>query len=136
MRAMRLGTSMNTRSAGGACGEPHLALTILHWRQKVVSGIPEMNGRMQAELDDLQFHWSAAYEIGFDKASGMWSAGQQVSNDQLTGRTPGELRANQFAPLAGTAPGRVAEIGHAGRVLLNMIGGRTSLGLDSQLWPG
>jgi hypothetical protein len=58
----------------------------------VVSGIPEMKAPMQAELEDLQFHWGAAYEIGFDEVSGMWSAGHQRSNDQLTGRTPEELR--------------------------------------------
>ena len=44
------------------------------------------------ELDDLQFRWGAAYEIGFDEARGMWSAGHQGSNDQLTGGTPEELR--------------------------------------------
>lgn len=51
-----------------------------------------MEARMRAELDDLQFHWGTAYEIGFDVASRMWSAGHQGSADQLTGRTPDELR--------------------------------------------
>jgi hypothetical protein len=58
----------------------------------VVSEIPEMKAPMRADLDDLHFHWGAAYEIGFDEAGGMWSARHQGSTDQLTGRTPNELR--------------------------------------------
>jgi hypothetical protein len=28
---------------------------------------PEMEARMRAELDDLQFHWGEPHEIGFDE---------------------------------------------------------------------
>jgi AbiV len=58
----------------------------------MVSGTPEMEARMRAELDDLQFHWGEAYEIGFDDASGVWSARYQGSADQRTGCTVDELR--------------------------------------------
>jgi hypothetical protein len=51
-----------------------------------------MAAGMSAELDDLQFHWGEAYEVGFDEGSGVWSARYQESADHLTGRTPEELR--------------------------------------------
>jgi hypothetical protein len=58
----------------------------------MASETPEMDAPMRTELDDLQFHWGAAYEIGFDEASGVWSARYQGRTDPVTSRTPEELR--------------------------------------------
>lgn len=51
-----------------------------------------MDARTQSELNDLQFHWDESYEIGFDQATGAWSARYKSGADQLTASTSHELR--------------------------------------------
>jgi hypothetical protein len=51
-----------------------------------------MDAEAQAELNDLQFHWSERYFIAYDEASGLWSARYKTGSDVLTALTPEELR--------------------------------------------
>jgi hypothetical protein len=51
-----------------------------------------MDAGTQSELNDLMFHWDEVYEIGFDQASGTWSARYRTGFDPLTARSCDDLR--------------------------------------------